>query len=48
MRRMIAIVAASVVVLLGAGITGTVLAHSDDDPGWGRHAMSASGSRAAR
>ncbi|WP_165357016.1 DUF305 domain-containing protein [Nocardioides zhouii] len=38
-----AIVAAVVVVLLGAGITGMALAHSDDRPGWGRHPMSTSG-----
>jgi uncharacterized protein (DUF305 family) len=43
MRRMIAIVAAAAVILLGAGITGMALAHSDDDPGRGRHMMSTSG-----
>jgi uncharacterized protein (DUF305 family) len=42
MRRSIAIVAATVALLLGAGITAMALAHSDDDPGPGRH-MSASG-----
>ena len=45
MRRLIAIVAAAAVVLLGLGTTGMVLAHSDDDPGWGRHMMSTSGWR---
>jgi len=43
MRRTIALMAAGVVVLLGAGITGMALAHSDDGPGWGRHSMSTSG-----
>lgn len=43
MRRLIAITAAAVVVLLGLGITGMVLAHSDDEPRWGRHMMSTSG-----
>ena len=43
MRRMIAIVAAVVVVLLGAGITAMGLAHSDDRPGWGGHPMSTTG-----
>jgi uncharacterized protein (DUF305 family) len=43
MRRLIAIAAAAVVVLLGLGITGMVLAHWDDDPGWGRHMGSTSG-----
>ena len=36
---MIATVAASVVLLLGAGITGMALAHDDVGPGWGRHPM---------
>ena len=44
MRRMMTVVAAVVVVLLGAGITGMALAHSDDPTGWGRHPMSTSGS----
>jgi uncharacterized protein (DUF305 family) len=43
MRRMIATVAAAVVLLLAAGITGMALAH-DDGPGWDRHPMSATGS----
>ena len=43
MRRMATVVAAVVVVLLGAGITGMALAHSDDPTGWGRHPMSTSG-----
>ena len=43
MKRTISIVVAAVVVLLGAGITGMALAHSDDDAGWSRHSMSTSG-----
>lgn len=43
MRRLIATVAAAVVLLLGAGITGMAVAHDDDGPGWGRHAMSTTG-----
>ena len=35
MRRMIVLVAAAVVLLLGAGITGMALAHDDDGPGMG-------------
>ena len=46
MKRMIAIVAAVVVVLLGAGITGMALADSDDRPGRGWHPMSTSGGMA--
>jgi uncharacterized protein (DUF305 family) len=43
MRRTFAIVVAAVVLLLGAGITAMAMTHSDDDPGWGRHPMGASG-----
>ena len=42
MRRMIAMFAAAVVLLLGAGLTGIALAHDDDGTGWGRHPMSTS------
>jgi uncharacterized protein (DUF305 family) len=44
MRRTIVLVAAAVVLLLGAGIAGMALAHDDDGPGRGRHPMSTSGS----
>ena len=43
MRRMIATVAAAVVLLLAAGVTGMAVAH-DDGPGWGHHPMSTTGS----
>ncbi|PKH38331.1 protein of unknown function [Nocardioides alpinus] len=43
MKRMVAIVAAAVVVLLGLGTAGMVWVHADDDPGWGRHSLSTSG-----
>lgn len=46
MRRMVAIAAATIVALLGLGTVGMVVAHSDDDPGWGRHPMSGSMSHA--
>ena len=42
MRRVIAIVAAAV-ILLGGGIAGMALAHSDDEPGRSGHMMSTSG-----
>lgn len=42
MRRMVAITAATIVALLGLGTVGMAVAHPDDDPGWGRHPMSAS------
>jgi uncharacterized protein (DUF305 family) len=40
---MIAIAAAVVVALLGLATVNNSLAHPDDGPGWGRHAMSTSG-----
>lgn len=43
MRRMVAMVVATVVVLLGLGAAGMVWVHSDDDPGRDRHPMSMSG-----
>ena len=43
MKRMVAILAATVVVLLGLGTAGMVWVHTDDDPGWGRHSMSTYG-----
>ena len=43
MKRMIAILAATAVVLLGLGAAGMAWVHSDDDPGWGRHSMASSG-----
>lgn len=42
MKRMVAMVAATVVVLLGLGTIGMAWIHTDDDPGWGRHSMSSS------
>ena len=44
MRRTIVLVAAAVVLLLGAGITGMALAHDGDGSTWGRHPMPATGS----
>lgn len=40
MNRMVAVVAATVVLLLGLGTAAMAWVHTDDDPGWGRHAMS--------
>jgi uncharacterized protein (DUF305 family) len=43
MKRMVAIVAAAVVVLLGLGVAGTAWMHTDDNAGWSQHSMSTSG-----
>lgn len=42
MRRTVVAALTALVVLLGVGTAGMVLAHTDDGPGWGRNPMSTS------